>query len=249
MTTLLRCDGIRMEFGSNVAVENVELRLNRGDVLGIIGANGAGKTTLINIITGYLTPTAGKIFLLDEDITHSSPRLLAHKGVGRSFQIPQLFESMSCVDNVMLALMLSSEPALARLGAFLKRKRRDSAMAVLTRFGLDKYADSIVSSQPQGVRKLLDIAVAICHAPRLVLLDEPTSGVSTTEKHDVMTAIWNALSINEVGVLFIEHDMELVRKYATRVIALYQGKVIAEGSPEEVMHNQDVQLYVTGKKH
>lgn len=249
MTELLRCDGIRMEFGSNVAVDQVDLWLNRGDVLGIIGANGAGKTTLINIITGYLKPTAGRIFLLNEDITHFSPRILAHKGVGRSFQIPQLFESMSCADNLMLGSMLSKEPMLARLGAFLQRSRKQAAMQMLARFGLEQYADATVSSQPQGIRKLLDIAVAISNTPQLVLLDEPTSGVSTSEKHDVMTAIWNALTIKEVGVLFIEHDMELVSRYATRVIALYQGRILADGPPDEVMQNRDVQLYVTGKRH
>ena len=248
MTALLRCEGIRKEFGSNVAVEHVDLSLNRGDVLGIIGANGAGKTTLINIITGYTKPSAGKIRLLGEDITQSSPRILAHKGVARSFQIPQLFESMSCIDNVMLALMLSNEPVSARLRAFINSKRRQEAVEVLARFGIDKYADTIVANQPQGVRKLLDIAVAMCHVPRLVLLDEPTSGVSTSEKHHVMGAIWKALANNEVGVLFIEHDMELVRQYASRVLALYQGRVIANGTPDEVMQNRDVQLYVTGKK-
>ncbi|MGD9925653.1 MAG: ABC transporter ATP-binding protein [Pseudorhodoplanes sp.] len=248
MTALLRCENIRKEFDNNVAVDHVDLTLHRGDVLGIIGANGAGKTTLINIITGYIKPSAGRIFLHDEDITHSSPRILAHKGVARSFQIPQLFESMTCIDNVMLALMLSSEPLLARLGGFLKNRRRHAAMQVLERFGIGQYADAVVSNQPQGVRKLLDVAVAMCHVPRLVLLDEPTSGVSTSEKHGVMDAIWKVLARSEVGVLFIEHDMELVRRYATRVIALYQGRVIAAGPPHEVMQNEDVQLYVTGKK-
>jgi branched-chain amino acid transport system ATP-binding protein len=155
---------------------------------------------------------------------------------------------MSCVDNVMLALMLGTEPASSRLGAFLSNKRRQAAIEVLSRFGLERHANAVVSSQPQGIRKLLDIAVAMCHAPRLVLLDEPTSGVSTTEKHQVMDAVWKALDAREVGILFIEHDMELVKHYASRVIALYQGRVIADGTPQEVMQNREVQLYVTGKK-
>jgi branched-chain amino acid transport system ATP-binding protein len=246
MTALLDCRDIQKKFNGRPVID-VNVSMEAGEVLGIIGANGAGKTTLVNIITGYVKPSAGRVVLAGEDITNLPPRRVTGKGVARSFQIPQLFRNMSSVENVMIALVLGSGGITAQLGSFANAKRRAEALDILRHFGISSYADELVATQPQGVRKLLDIAVAMCRAPRLVLLDEPTSGVSSSEKHKIMTMLWNAIAETRTGVLFIEHDMELVKHYAHRVIALYQGRIIANGRPEEVFRDEQVQLYVTGK--
>ena len=220
-----------------------------GERLCLIGSNGAGKTTFVNMVTGYLKPSAGSILLAGEDITRRSPREITRRGVARSFQIPQLCLHMTVLENMLTALHCSRAHR-----HFLKPARDGESLArceqLLAEFDLATHTTRPVRELPGGVRKLLDIAMALTAHPRLLLLDEPTSGVSADEKFAVMDTVVRAIEAHQgrspVTVVFVEHDMDIVRRYASRVAAFYSGRVIADGPPERVLEDADVQRYVTG---
>ena len=201
------------------------------------------------MITGYLKPSAGHIFLAGENITQRTPREITRKGVARSFQIPQLCLPMTVLDNVLTALHCGRGNS-----QFLKNARDresvDHALDLLTRFGLAQHAARPVLELPGGVRKLLDIAMALTGQPRVLLLDEPTSGVSADEKFSTMDTVMGAIERSSgsapVTVIFVEHDMDIVQRYASRVAAFYSGRVIADGLAGHVLQDPEVQRYVTG---
>ena len=241
---ILEARGIEKRFGAVAAADDVNVAVPRGEKLSLIGANGAGKTTFMNIVTGYMKPDAGRVLLDGSDVTRLGPRAIARRGVCRSFQIPQLVEPMSARENLMVALGASgpfSGLRPARDGA-----TEGKADALLDRFGLAREAHRTVSELPGGMRKLLDIAMAIVRRPKVLLLDEPTSGVSMDEKFPLMDTVMAALAEGEVTVIFVEHDMDIVTRYSDRVLAFYQGRVIADDPPGEVLSDPDVQRYVTG---
>ena len=246
---VLSAQGLQRTFGAVVAAADVNIDVAAGERLCLIGSNGAGKTTFVNMITGYLKPSAGHIFLAGEDITQRSPREITRRGVARSFQIPQLCLPMTVLDNVLTALHCG-----AGASQFLKNARDAGsvahAMDLLARFGLVHQAARPVLELPGGVRKLLDIAMALTGKPRVLLLDEPTSGVSADEKFSTMDTVMQAIERSAghapVTVLFVEHDMDIVRRYASRVAAFYSGRVIADGLAKDVLNDADVQRYVTG---
>jgi len=215
-----------------------------GELVGMIGANGAGKTTFVNIVTGYVKPETGRVRFMGRDVTHLPARELTRLGVSRSFQVAQVFPELSALDNLLIALgaRLTHSPWRP-----LRRPELISqALDALERFGIADYRDYRAAALPQGVRKLLDIAMAMSGAPKLVLLDEPSSGVSADEKFSLMDTLLGALEPTGAGVLFVEHDMEIVARYAHRVVAFHEGRVIADGPPAEVMADAQVQTYVTG---
>ncbi len=246
---VLSAQGLQRTFGAVVAAADVNIDVAAGERLCLIGSNGAGKTTFVNMITGYLKPSAGHIFLAGEDITQRSPREITRRGVARSFQIPQLCLPMTVLDNVLTALHCGTGAS-----QFLKNARDANsvaqAMDLLARFGLAHHAARPVLELPGGVRKLLDIAMALTGQPRVLLLDEPTSGVSADEKFSTMDTVMQAIERSAgqapVTVLFVEHDMDIVRRYASRVAAFYSGRVIADGLAKDVLTDGDVQRYVTG---
>ncbi len=254
---VLSAKGLQRSFGAVVAAADVNIDVGSGERLCLIGSNGAGKTTFVNMITGYLKPSAGHIFLAGEDITQRSPREITRRGVARSFQIPQLCLPLTVLDNVLTALHCGAGQGAAAgsgISQFFKNARdADSiaqAMDLLTRFGLAAQAGRPVRELPGGVRKLLDIAMALTGQPRVLLLDEPTSGVSADEKFSTMDTVMQAIERSAgsapVTVLFVEHDMDIVRRYASRVAAFYSGRVIADGLAQDVLNDADVQRHVTG---
>lgn len=246
MSLVLECRGIQKTFSGFAAAQGIDLAIRSGEMVGVIGANGAGKTTLLNIISGYLRPTAGKVLFRGNDVTGTPPRKLARQGIARSFQVPQLFARSTARQNVMLALSLLCEPQSSLLHPFEDGRVVEAAERLLLSYGLSRHADALVGQLPQGVRKLLDIAMATCANPTLVLLDEPTSGVSSEEKHDLMAGLIRRFRAAPVTVLFIEHDMEIVRQYASRVVALYDGRVISDGSVGDVFMDEQVARLITG---
>ena len=242
---LLRATAIEKRFGAVVAASEINISVTVGERVSLIGSNGAGKTTFVNMITGYLKPDSGHIFLGERDITALAPRDITRLGVARSFQIPQLCTELSVLDNMLVAIACHDN----RL-SFWQPARRAVAVAradeLLARFRLGEHRDRRVAELPGGVRKLLDIAMALTGSPKLLLLDEPTSGVSAEEKFPMMDIVMTALGGQALTVLFVEHDMDIVERYANRVVAFYSGRIIADAAPDVALAADDVRRYVTG---
>ncbi|MFN4309001.1 MAG: ABC transporter ATP-binding protein [Ferrovibrio sp.] len=243
---VLEAERLGKSFGAVVAAEDVSLAVPAGQRVCLIGSNGAGKTTFVNMVTGYLKPTSGTIRLDGQDITGLGPRQIAQRGVCRSFQIPQLCLELSAAENILVALTVARRGAISFWRGAYDADLCDEAVAMLERFGLAAHAERPVSELPGGVRKLLDIAMALCRSPRLMLLDEPTSGVSVDEKFGMMDTVLRAMDGSGLTTLFVEHDMDIVSAYSDRVVAFYSGRIIADGEPAAVLADTDVRRYVTG---
>ncbi len=240
---MLSSRNLAKHFDGVVAADDVSVEIAAGERVGLIGSNGAGKTTFVNLITGYLKPDAGAIALDGRDITALGPRAIMRLGVARSFQIPQLCAEMSVLDNMLVAAACGDR----RLSFFRSshtEEKVSASLKLLATFGLAGHAQRRVGELPGGVRKLLDIALAMSGRPKLLLLDEPTSGVSVEEKFPLMDTVMRALGGETV--LFVEHDMDIVTRYASRVIAFYSGRVLADGAPGAVLADEDVRRHVTG---
>jgi len=241
-------------FGAVTAADSINAGIEKDSVVGLIGTNGAGKTTFINMITGYLKPDTGAITYQGREITRLAPREITRLGICRSFQIPQLYASLSVEENMLVALgvVLSN----GGRGGFFSRGRplvpgyeapaEEVAAHILERFGLAAYRERNAQVLPGGVRKLLDIALTMAAKPKILLLDEPTSGVSAEEKFGIMERVMLAARAEGATVLFVEHDMEVVSRFAERVLAFYDGRVIADAAPKAVLADPEVQRYVVG---
>ena len=246
MTAVLETRNLDRNFGAVFAARDINVAIQDGEVVGIIGANGAGKTTFVNMVTGFVKPTSGQILFQGRDITALGPREVTNTGIARSFQIPQLFDSATVFENLLIALGVAEASGLPLWGALYRRERIARCEGILQRFQIDHYRDQTAQTLPQGVRKLLDIAMALVHNPRLIMLDEPTSGITAAEKYDLMEVVISALRQEQVTVLFIEHDMDIIARYAKRVLAFYDGAILADGPSEQALNDPQVQEYVIG---
>lgn len=246
MNPVLSVRGLDKRFGAVVAAEALSLDIAAGQRVSLIGANGAGKTTFVNMVTGYLKPDSGSIALDGMDIGRRSPRNVARLGISRSFQIPQLFLDLTAAENLTVAVSGTSAGALSFHSPAAQQGRRDKALELLARFGLADLADRPISELAGGVRKLVDIAMALVRRPKLLLLDEPTSGVSAEEKFATMDRVIHAVAPDAATIVFVEHDMEIVSRYADRVVAFYNGRILADGDPRTVLNDSEVRRYVTG---
>jgi len=254
VAAILDAQGLHKSFGAVTAADGISAAIERDSVVGLIGTNGAGKTTFINMITGYLKPDRGRIHYEGRDITELAPRDITRLGICRSFQIPQLYASLTAFENMMVGVGVVLRNA--GLGGFFSRGRplvpghsvppEDAAERILERFGLAEYRNKNAQVLPGGVRKLLDIALTMVAKPRILLLDEPTSGVSAEEKFAIMEMIMKAVRAEGATVLFVEHDMEVVSRFAGRVLAFYDGRIIADGPPGTVLNDPEVKRFVVG---
>jgi len=244
--TVLKASDLNKSFSGIIAAKDINVSINQGEIVGIIGANGAGKTVFVNMITGYLKPTSGKIEFLGKDITGIEPRNATHIGLCRSFQISQVFMTMTVKQNLMIAMSLSKKSGKALLGPIDDEEISKECDKILELYKIKDQSDNIVSTLSQGIRKLLDIAMAVVGNPKVILLDEPTSGVSVEEKFGIMDIVIEALKQTETSVLFVEHDMEIVERYVDRVIAFYQGEIICDAPPKEALSDKKVIEYVLG---
>jgi branched-chain amino acid transport system ATP-binding protein len=242
---LVRTEKLRLAFGGVVAADGIDFSLDEGERLAVIGANGAGKTTFINIVTGFIKPTSGKVFFDGHDITGQLPRRIVRLGIGRSFQLPQLFLEHSVRQCLELAAVGARGKLsfLAPLSASADRKQVEHTLELV---GLRDRADDRASSLPEGHRKLLDVAMALMLQPKLMIMDEPTSGVASEEKHGLMATVMTALGERKVTSWFVEHDVDIVTQYATRVAAWIAGKIAADGAPEAVLQDPEVKRQVLG---
>ena len=254
MAIVLKAENLCKAFGAVTAASGINAAIEKDSVVGLIGTNGAGKTTFINMITGYLKPDAGAIHYEGRDITRLPPREITRLGICRSFQIPQLYPSLTVFENMLVALGIVLRNA-GRGGFFSRGSPKvpgydapagEVAARILDRFGLLEYRDRNAQVLPGGVRKLLDIALTMAAKPRILLLDEPTSGVSAEEKFGIMDRVMLAARDEGATVLFVEHDMEVVSRFAERVLAFYDGRIIADAPPAAALANPEVQRYVVG---
>jgi branched-chain amino acid transport system ATP-binding protein len=200
------------------------------------------------MVTGYLKPSVGSIWFDGRDITTLAPREITRLGICRSFQVPQVFLSLSLFDNLLISLGIAEEERPSPWRPLRQRHLVEEAERTIARYGLGQYHHQPVALLPQGVRKLLDIAMAMAHRPRIILLDEPTSGVAVSEKFGIMDVVMGALRETGVTVMFIEHDMEIVERYGARVIAFAEGTIIADGPPAQVLGDAQVRRYVIGEE-
>ena len=246
MTAILETTGLCMSFGMVVAAQNINLTIDPGEVVGIVGTNGAGKTTLLNLITGYLHPSSGKIFFQGNDITGSSPRKVIKTGIARSFQIPQLYTDLSVLENMLIAVAIRSGKSWDFWTSLCNKTWIDEAMEVLEQFGFEEEIDQVVGNLPEGGRKLLDVAMSFALRPKLLLMDEPTSGVSGKDKFRVMDALINTLKNAGITAVFVEHDLDIVKRYAERALAFDSGKVIVDGNIDDLLTNTLVRQAILG---
>ncbi len=243
--TVLSATGLVMRFGGITATDNVTLDLKRGARHALIGPNGAGKTTLINLLTGVLTPTAGRIVLEGEDITRLAPHRRVARGMVRTFQINQLFDSMTPLET--LTLVVSQQSGLAAqwwrpLGS--EKRVSERAAQLLEQFRLTEVAQQQTRQLAYGKRRLLEIAIALACEPRVLLLDEPVAGVPAGEREELLQTV--AALPADVSVLLIEHDMDLVFSFADRMTVLVNGALLTEGDPDAIANDPRVKEVYLG---
>lgn len=242
---LLSAKGLKLAFGGVRAADGIDLDVRHGEFLAIIGPNGAGKTTFINMVTGYLTPQAGEIHYDNRPILGSAPRRLVGLGIARSFQLPQLFLEHTVLENVALAIA-ARDGFWSPVRPLMRRAWREEAENILSQFDLSEIAQRRADTLNEGARKLTDIAMAVALKPRLILMDEPTSGVAASEKIDIVQTLVRVLRAAGVTAVFVEHDMEVVSRFADRVAVWSQGKIAALGPPDEVLNDPNVLRDVIG---
>jgi branched-chain amino acid transport system ATP-binding protein len=246
MTAILETRGLTKAFGGLVAVNDVSFQLQRGELLALIGPNGAGKSTCFNMLMGQLKATSGQVFLDGEEITGLFPREVWRKGVGRTFQITATYSSMTVVENVQVALM-SHHGEIFRMIPYANRRHRAKAMELLDLVGMADQADRHCAVLAYGDLKRMELAIALAHGPKLLLMDEPTAGMAPKERIGLMRLTADIVRDSGVSVLFTEHDMDVVFTHAHRIMVLNRGELIAEGSAAEIRNNPKVQeVYLGG---
>ena len=246
-TPMLDVDNVSRAFDMLRAVDDVSLSVAEGETVGIIGPNGSGKTTLLNLITGYLQPTSGRIMFRGSDITGLGPRRVTALGVARSFQVPQLYTGLNVLDNVLIAIAAHSGRGADFWTPMHRRDSLVSAEDFLARFGLSDQATAAVRNLPEGARKVLDVALSVILEPKVLLMDEPTSGVSARDKFSVMDTLMPTLRERRVTTIFVEHDMEIIERYAERAVAFDAGRIIADGPVAGVLGQAEVRRAVLGE--
>ena len=247
MSAVLEVHDLEKSFGAVVAAHDINVVVEEGETIGVIGANGAGKTTFVNLVTGHLPPGGGTVEFMGRSILGLSVRAIARMGLCRSFQVPQVFLSETAFDNLMMAYGVAEQDGAGLLTPLMQEERAARVEDHLARYQISEYRDVIGSALPQGIRKLLDIAMATVRKPRLLMLDEPTSGISAEEKFAIMDILMQALREERTTVLFIEHDMEIVERYVARVLAFYQGEIICDAPTAQALRDDGVREYVLGQ--
>src|SRR5436309_15954409 len=234
-------------FGDTHAVDHVNFTVKENEVLALIGWNGAGKTTLVNLISGLFRPDGGQILFRDADVTHQSVHGRIKAGIARSFQLVNLFDQLTALDNVALTVF-SREGKIANLVTLAASDSAvwDEALEILRLFGLEPKARMLAGGVSQGERKLLDVAIAYALRPKLLFLDEPTSGLSTREKRPIMGTVTSVVRSTGISAAIIEHDMDVVFNYSDRIVAMHQGTILADRTPDETRRNEAVTTTLIG---
>jgi len=245
---MLRSEGIRKYYGDFCALDGVNIHVNPDEFVSIIGPNGAGKTTLVDVLTGRFRPEAGAVYFKDKDVTGMKPEQLCKLGVARSFQLVNIFPELTVHEFLTVAIVSRLGRGSSLLSSLRRNKKiNEEALEIARLFGLEDKKEMHAKNLPQGDKKLLDVASAFALHPEIIVLDEPTSGVSTSDKYKIIETLISASK--EIGIrsiLQIEHDMDIVFSYSDRIIALHQGHTLADGTPEEIQNNEQVVSMILG---
>ena len=244
---MLEINGLVKKFGGVMATNDVSMSFAEGSLSAVIGPNGAGKTTLFNQITGHLLPDQGEILLNGENLVGLKPREIVAKGLGRAFQVASIFPTFSVLDALMSSVSaheMKSEKLFQPFDNKVVRERAEQLLAVL---GLESVGHVASSKISHGDQKVLDIGLALALKPRVLLLDERTAGMGPDERWQMVRTVQRLWEDNNLTLIFIEHDMDIVQNYSERVIAFYQGEIIADDNCDKVLKDKNVQEYVTGK--
>jgi len=249
MTALIETVGVRKAYGDFVALDDVTLSVSEGELVSIVGPNGAGKTTLVNVLTGLLTPTAGVVRFKGDDIAGIGPVKLARRGMARAFQLVHIFPAMTVAETIAVAVISQTRKSLRLFASAGKDEAiRARVHEVASIFGLEGKLESESRLLAQGDKKLLDIASAFAMSPEVILLDEPTSGVSSGDKHGIMRNVIEAGKRAGVkAIILVEHDMDLVAEYSSRIVALQGGRVLADRAPAQFFSDPEIIAAVVGK--
>jgi len=245
-STLLSVKNLTKSYGGVHAVRGVSFELKAGEILALIGPNGAGKSTCFDMLNGQIAPDQGRIALLGEDTTGQKPRDIWRLGVGRTFQITATFPTMTVRENVQVALV-SHERRLFNLVASTPKLMREQAGRLLELVGMSGYAERPCGELAYGDLKRLELAIALANNPKLLLMDEPTAGMAPRERIDLMRLTARIAREQTIGILFTEHDMDVVFEHADRILVLNRGSLIAEGTPEQVRANEEVRAIYLGE--
>ncbi|MGI8526828.1 MAG: ABC transporter ATP-binding protein [Pseudolabrys sp.] len=248
--SLLETRNVGKSYGSFVALESVSMSVSEGELVSVVGPNGAGKTTLVNLFTGLLAPSSGEVLFMGDDISGIGPVELADRGLARAFQLIQIFPNLTVAETIAAAVVSRQKKRWRLFSTLAGDKSVNNRVAeVAGIFGLRQRLDTLAAALPQGEKKLLDVASAFALDPQVILLDEPTSGVSTADKHTIMTTLIAAAKLAGVrGIVLVEHDMDLVAAYSHRVIALADGKVLADLPPARFFADPHLIETVIGKR-
>ena len=244
--TLLAVEGLTKSYGGVHAVRGVSFELQAGEILALIGPNGAGKSTCFDMLNGQTFPDSGRISLLGQDTSGKRPRAVWRLGVGRTFQITATFPTMTVRENIQVAL-LSYGRQLFNLWSSAPRYAREEAARLLELVGMGAYAERPCGELAYGDLKRLELAIALANQPKLLLMDEPTAGMAPRERIELMQLTADIAKDKSIGVLFTEHDMDVVFEHADRILVLNRGTLIAEGSPEQVRSDPHVRAIYLGE--
>jgi len=250
VSTLLETRNVSKSYGVFRALENVNMTVGEDELVSVVGPNGAGKTTLVNLLTGLLSPTSGEVLFMSKTIAGVGPVALADQGLARAFQLIQIFPKLTVAETIATAV-ISRQKKRWRLFSRLSEDKEvhQRVRKVAEIFGLSDRLGTVAAALSQGEKKLLDVASAFALDPQVILFDEPTSGVSTADKHSIMKTLLAAARIAGVrGIVLVEHDMDLVSAYSTRVIALAEGRVLADLPPKKFFADPQLIGTVIGKR-
>ena len=243
---LLQVRHLHKSFGSQMAVNNVSFDVGAGELLAVIGPNGAGKSTTFNLVNGQLLPDSGSVSLSGQSLIGRKPHALWRQGVSRTFQMAEVFRSMTVIENVQMA-MLSAQGLQLSPWRRTRQHRADAAQTLLEKVGLAELSQQISDTLAYGDIKRLELAMALVNQPRLLLMDEPTAGMSPTERHALMGLVQFLAKERDVAVMFTEHSMDMVFSFATRILVMAQGRILVEGTPQEVQNNPLAQSVYLGR--
>jgi branched-chain amino acid transport system ATP-binding protein len=237
--SLLSVRDLKKSFGGVHAVDGVSFDIEPGEMLALIGPNGAGKSTCFNLINGQLRPDAGEVMLEGQSIAGLAPRAIWRKGVGRTFQVASTYSSMTVVENVQVALMSANGKLFDFFGSAAKTFRTE-ALGLLDQVGLKHEADEPCSTLAYGEIKTVELAIALAHGPKLLLMDEPTAGMAPQERNALMALTQRIARERQLGVLFTEHSMDVVFAFAQRIMVLARGQLVAQGAPAMIKEDAKV---------